>query len=474
MNRAFSLSLPVLNLRRELRLALVAAMESCWVYSILVLLAEMIRVPALSSPFALFAAYWIALIVGRDLPRRQVRWVIVQALAIVIAITVLLVIARIELYAERYWLDFGWMPRYIQALVLAEGFGRAIYLTLAVLFVFIRGLGFGSRPLTLWFVGFQFRIGVVIFFGLMLVSAIYRPLDVSPWVFSYFFLSLLSISLARLDEMGSDLHYGPRWAITLVAGVVLVLFLGLVLLQFFTLDAATWFLGLFSPLWFVVEIILLIIAIPASYLAAFLVDLLRPLFTNLSQLFQGLLRAVPENQARDNSTFDQLNAMFNSLAPVLRTVGLLIVILVIGYFLARAINRRMVKSESEAYEREALESEDETARTRRAFLPKKTPPLHRARQHGVETIRRIYAAMVARAEEAGLPRKVAETPYEFSPRLQGAWQDQSSDVSAITEAYVAVHYAEHDATDEEVDRVRTAWKRIEEAVKLSAKRTKES
>ncbi len=465
MNNVFRFPLPAFNFRRELRLALLAAMESCWVYSILVFLAEMMQVPALSSPLTLFAAYWIALIVGRELPRRKMRWAIVQTLAILSAITVLLLIARIELYAEHGWLDFGWVARYVRELVLAEGFGRAIYLTLAVLFVFIRGLGFGSRPLTLWFVGFQFRIGVVIFFGLMLVSAIYRPIDVSPWIFSYFFLSLLSISLARLDEMGSDLHYGPRWAITLVAGVVLVLFLGLVLLQFFTLDAATWLLSLLSPLWMVGGFILLLIAIPASYLAAFLVDLLRPLFTGLGQLFQGLLRAVPENRAEDTSTFDQLNAMLNGIVPVLRTVAVLIAILIIGYFLARAINRRMVKIESETYEREALDSEDETARARRAFLPKKKPALRRARQIGAETIRRIYAAMVGRAEEAGLPRKVAETPYEFSPRLQSVWQDHSSDVGAITEAYVAVHYAEHDATDEEVGRVRQAWERIKEKVK---------
>lgn len=465
MNRLFRTSLPAFNFRRELRLALLAAMETCWVYAILVFLAALMQVPALSSPITLFGAYWIAWFVGRELPRRRVRWTIVQALAILIAVVVLLVIARIELYAELDWLDFGWMPRYLRSILLADGFGRAVYLTLAILYVFIRGLGFGSRPLTLWFVGFQFRIGVVIFFGIMVASAIYRPVDVSPWVFLYFFLSLLSISLARLDEMGSDLHYGPRWAITLVSGVVIVLFLGLVLLQFFTLDSATWLLGLLSPLWIVGGFILLLIAIPASYVAGFLVDLLRPLFTNLGSLFRGISQALPQFNQRDVEDLASRLAPLAMLLPVLQVVGVLAVVLTIGYIIARALNRRMQKSEEDAYEREALESEDENARARRAFLPKKKPSLQRARQIGAETIRRIYAAMVGRAEEAGMPRKVAETPYEFSPRLQSAWQEQSSDVSAITEAYVAVHYAERDATEEEVGRVREAWERIKGKVK---------
>ncbi len=461
-NARFGFKISAFNFRRELRLALLAAMETCWVYAILVFIAALMQVPAISSPLTLFGAYWIALIVGRELPRRKTRWVILQSLAVLIAAAVLLAIARVELYAEREWLDFGWTPRYLRALFLAEGFGRAIYVTLAALYVFIRGLGFGSRPLTLWFVGFQFRLGVVVFFFLMIASAVYRPVDVSTGILAYFIFSLLSISLARLDEMGSDLHYGPRWALTLLSGVAIVILLGVGLLQFFTLDAATGFLSLFSPLWYVVEFLLLIIAIPASYLASFLVDSLRPLFLGLGQLFQGLLRPGQENEFRDNLNLDQLNNVLSSLVPLLRTVAVLAFFLIAGYFLAKALNRRMSKLEVDTFEREALESEDEAALARRAFLPKKKPAHRRGGQIAGETIRRIYAAMIGRAEEAGLPRKVAETPYEFSPRLQNSWQEHSSDVNAITEAYVAVHYAEHEATSEQVERVKEAWGRIKE------------
>ncbi len=63
-----------ISLRRELRFALLAAMETCWVYSVLTFLASMLGFARAISPLSLFAAYWIALVVGRVLPRRKARW----------------------------------------------------------------------------------------------------------------------------------------------------------------------------------------------------------------------------------------------------------------------------------------------------------------------------------------------------------------------------------------------------------------
>jgi hypothetical protein len=117
---ASGLKVSVINFRREVRLALLAAMETCWVYAILVFVAALMQVPALSSPLTLFAVYWIALMVGRELPRRKARWAILQSLSILIAAAVLLVVARLELYAEHDWLDFGWTQRYFRALFVAE------------------------------------------------------------------------------------------------------------------------------------------------------------------------------------------------------------------------------------------------------------------------------------------------------------------------------------------------------------------
>ena len=64
-----------------------------------------------------------------------------------------------------------------------------------------------------------------------------------------------------------------------------------------------------------------------------------------------------------------------------------------------------------------------------------------------------------------MPRQVAETPYEFLPRLTAEFVEQSDDLRQITEAYVVVHYGEENATPHVVARVRAAWERVETAIR---------
>ncbi len=454
-----------LSLRRELRLALLAAMETCWVYSILAFLAALMKIPRAPSPLTLFFAYWIALLAGRGLPRLKQRWSILQLIAVGLAAITLFSVARIELYPRLDLFDFSWLPRFVRALSFADGFVAEHLTGLGVLFVFMRGLGYGQRPLTLWFIGFQFRLGVVIFFLLLIVSSFLKSIDVSFWIFVYFFFSLLAIALARLDEIGSDIHYGLRWAMTLLTGVALVVFLGLGLLQFFTLDVAEGLLRLFTPLWILFEIILLIIIIPVSLIVGFLVDLLQPLFINLRKIFDDLQRIFPPDTAEKLAQAAQPNPALGFLIPLGKTILILGVFLSVGYLLARALNRRMQESEAEAGFREALGEDEEAARVRRAAMTKKKSRRQHVGPMAAESIRRIYAALVARASVAGLPRQIAETPYEFLPRLQRRWSENVEEMRTITDAYVAVHYAEEDATPDQVQRVRTAWQRIEKVIR---------
>jgi hypothetical protein len=77
-----------------------------------------------------------------------------------------------------------------------------------------------------------------------------------------------------------------------------------------------------------------------------------------------------------------------------------------------------------------------------------------------ENIRRIYAALLARCQAIGLPRREAETPFEFLPRLEAQFPQAATDLSALTEAYVAVHYAQIPATNERVHAMRAVWRRL--------------
>ena len=71
------------------------------------------------------------------------------------------------------------------------------------------------------------------------------------------------------------------------------------------------------------------------------------------------------------------------------------------------------------------------------------------------------------AGEAGLPRAVAETPYEYLPRLERAWPEYAANLHSITDAYVDVHYGEREFPPPEVDRLREAWKQMERVLKKS-------
>ncbi len=454
-----------LAIRRELRYALLAAMETCWVYVVLAFVAALTQSPQTASALSLFGAYWIALLAGRALPRLERPWIELQGIAVAIALLTLLVIVRIDLYGGRAgWLDLSWLPRYVRSLL---GFDRGLsgefLTTFAVVYMFVRGLGFAQRPLTLWFVGFQFRLGIVAFFFVFLAAGILGSFDAGAWVMTYFALSLLAIALARMEELESSVRLGPRWALTLVAAVACVIVLGLGLVQFLTLDAANAFFRLLEPVFAVVGALVWLLLIPVGLLAEWLVTLLMPVLLAVRARLEFLGDLLPAEMENEVEESIRQSLVLEWLGPVLKTLVVLAVVLGVGILLARALHRRMQLAEQEAYRRESIRGDEQVAGVLESRRSKKAP--RRRWSLAAETIRRIYAALVARAAEAGLPRRVAETPYEFLPRLKRAWPEEAEQVQAITEAYVAVHYAEQAATPEQVSRVRQAWRELEGVIR---------
>ncbi|MEW5719485.1 MAG: DUF4129 domain-containing protein, partial [Chloroflexota bacterium] len=178
----------------------------------------------------------------------------------------------------------------------------------------------------------------------------------------------------------------------------------------------------------------------------------------MPQQAQETLERAPESPAWT----DLVNITQMLIVPV--------ALMIVAYVLLRALNRRMKQIEGEAYIREAISAEEAGDRARRGALKKSRPPRSRAQHIAAESIRRIYAALVARAASAGVARRVAETPYEFLPRLYDKFSEQRDDIHSITEAYVAVHYGETDAAPEIVAQVRAAWRRVETVTRLRKKR----
>ncbi len=452
-------------MRREFRLVLLAAMETCWTHTILTILLGVAGSRVTLSPLPLFAAYWLALIVGRVLPQTKMRWLALQFVAFGIALATVLLVVFAELYSARAVSDLGWLAHYVSALLTwTNNRGAEQIISAGAVYVFLRGLGFAQRPLTLWFVGYQFRLGVVAFLLALLFAGLTKPFapdsvfDPSPIIFFYFFISLCAIALARIEEMGGAIRYSPRWGATIAGSIAIVLILGLVALQFLNPETVKWLFLPLLPVWWVLAAILLALAFVGGFFAGWLVDLLRPLFESIARLTQIFPQQMPP-EWQDQLDKAQADANLGLFVNFGKTLLVAAALLLVGYLLARALNRRMKQIETEEYAREAIGMDETDGHTRRATSHKKKSR-SLAQRLAAENIRRIYAALVARAARAGLPRRPAETPYEFLPRLQTQWQTDTDDLRAITEAYVAAHYGELDAPVEQVNRVRAAWARI--------------
>jgi hypothetical protein len=448
-----------LDARAELRRALLAAAETCWVYAVVLTLTALLRPPRLISPVGVFFAYFIALEIGRYLPRLRRARRALQWINLALAVLVLLFVIRWDLYRDVPLFDSTWLFTYLGNLsALFERFASDQIATIALLFVYVRGLGFAQRPLTLWFTGFQFRLGVVFFFGIAIVGAFAGGVDFRGLLIVYFIVSLLSIALARMEESGREMALGKAWAPLLVGASMLVVSLGFFVTPLLTMAAAAAFFQMLAPLAPVVQFLLALILVPLSYVVEFLIGLLIPLLSIVMASLRRLpLDILPQLQIPLQKSADDGFTLFVHIWPYLRLVLFLAILMGVGLAIARAVNRRMAQVEEETFIREGVGERDRKRAEK--MRPSRAAPMP---QHEIEAenIRRIYAALLARCQAIGLPRREAETPLEFLPRLKGQFPQAASDLSALTEAYVSVHYAQIPATNERVHAMRAVWRRL--------------
>lgn len=465
MQFATKLTVPLVrdfNLRAELRLALLAAAESCWLYALVLTLGTIAHLQVV-SPLGIFLVYMTGLVVGRILPTSQRAWRVLQGVTIAVGMLVILVAMRIGFYTNLPLWDFGWLPTYVHRLVtIWESFSGEELSTFALVLILSRALNFAQRPLTLWVVGFQFRLGIVFFFGTAILAAVAAPVNFVVWLFVYFGFSLIGISLARIEEAGQERPLGGKWALVMLSVIGATMLLGFVVTQLLTLNTVNAFFELLSPLRIVVQILFTLIAIPIFYIFAFIIQLLTPLFDMLRNALTGIFPNLHLNNEETARVVNEVAQRLSNLIPYLRYVGLVGVFVLLGLIIARALNRRVKWREEELFAVEASDERDQITIERRQRAVRA-----RAR-HGeihAENVRRIYAALLAEAEAGNLPRREAETPLEFLPRLTARFPESGAALETITNAYVAVHYAQQIATDAQVRDLRALWQRTRQQMR---------
>lgn len=445
-------------MRSELRRALLAAAEACWIYPALVVVGTPAGFAHEVSPLGIFLVYWAGLLAGRTLPRLRVPWRLAQALNILIALVVILLAVRVGLYENFPLLDLSWLStHFARVLAFWQRMSAEELSTVALIYAFIRGLGFSQRPLTLWFVGFQFRLGIVVLFFTSIAAGLLGGVDFRLWIVVYFILSLLAIALARIEESGRELALGWKWGGVLLGAIGGTLALGYVLAQLFTLDVLNTVFEWLSPLFVLAYLLLALLAIPLAFIVEALLNLLLPLFGRLSDLLRNAFPAVTPGVSDAGRALGDAVQQLESFAPYLRLAGVILVVLLVGWLIARALDRRMYRQEEETFFREQLDERERLDLNGRRRA-RRARPVRREIQ--AENVRRIYAALLAQSEAVGLARRAAETPLEFLPRLAARFPLLADDLRAITDAYVAVHYAQRPVAEERVRELRAVWGRV--------------
>jgi NAD-dependent oxidoreductase involved in siderophore biosynthesis len=82
-----------------------------------------------------------------------------------------------------------------------------------------------------------------------------------------------------------------------------------------------------------------------------------------------------------------------------------------------------------------------------------------------ERVRYYYLKMVSRASERGVERPASATPLEFAQTLDHEWPDAETDISALTEAFLAARYAPAEIQREKVMEAQEIWRRVMRALR---------
>jgi hypothetical protein len=88
------------------------------------------------------------------------------------------------------------------------------------------------------------------------------------------------------------------------------------------------------------------------------------------------------------------------------------------------------------------------------------PALRLSRLAPRELVRYFYRSTLRRAAEGGLPRRAAQTPYEYSVTLVQHLPEAQQDIAELTDAFVVAEYSPRPVGDTDAQRARQPWERV--------------
>jgi hypothetical protein len=406
-----------------------------------------------------------------------------KRVVLLVLIITLLVAWRILLFSPRSFLDFGWLIDLFGDTSTSGGllWARVVTLFLLILFMWWRGLSLVQFQPDIGRVGLRLRAGILLFIPFALLpQARVSAWGIMPFVLLYFVAGLMAISLIRAEQIerersGFAASLSPGWIgaifvtsllVVLTAGLIAIIFSGdmlALIVQWFSPLTAALLTGtvvsistaiyLASPLFILLEILL-------SWLA----NLFSALFSNLSEGLGLELPGIVTDfsflwPAREEGAEIAGLSISLEATRALTMLVMLAMVVFVAFVLTRRFRQPALAPHSggriSAAERGELPGEGIRQR-----LLQRLGLLRRWRT--AASIRQIYRQMCVAASGVGYARGSSETPYEYLITLEQAWPDNQSDSLLVTEAYVRVRYGEIPETKEELEAIRSAWRRLEE------------
>ncbi|MCL6647203.1 MAG: DUF4129 domain-containing protein [Chloroflexi bacterium] len=345
-----------------------------------------------------------------------------------------------------------------------------------------RGIAIGDRPIDTLEAEERFRAGalalVILAFVTPIAASVTRVTtvlaDLPGSSLLFFTTGLTALAIARLRTLrlrgATGAGTAPRWLLTTLATIGLVLASGLTLIALLPgpLGGLGQLMRPLVPLLRLLDPIVLALILPLALALERLLLLISRLLSrfDLSLLFADLEPARPEEveQRLRHATAIDLIALSEWLV-VLAVVG---VVAVVAW---RAFRKRVRRREADPFEvRESVWSWRAFGRQLlgllRGWLRRLRPqpmPLHPVASEPMSeearSIRAIYRAFLAAGAANGVPRRPDQTPLEYLSQLALPPEPRAY-AQTITAAYLQVRYGDHPPSETTVMATRQAWQAL--------------
>jgi Domain of unknown function (DUF4129) len=451
-------------------------MDVCWAYPVAVLLgvwADSRRDTGLLSAATILVLLLLGAAATHVLGARVGRGRKARAALAGTAIVASLVTVRVEHYSSSGVAD--WLGPFLGALAATIGQLTAPVLAFALaLYMFYRGVRLGSQTPGYTEIEGSFRWGIGRMAVLGLIIAANRRVEpqTTPFVVGFFFISLLTLALGRLESLRTRTRrpsLNTQWLAVLIVAAAGVVVLALLLGQIVSFDVlliAT--RPIFDLLGAILLVLLYIIVIPLAYVVEWLVYLILALLQTSGPHPPPQL---PQTSDVDNALQRFFAQAFSpELIAALKAGAAGLAVALALFVVARGLaSWRPSSADADATNEErdsVLTFTQAWARLLawlRGLLRRASPApdaatgvperIESSDAREFNTVRAIYAELLRSGEDVGVTRRVATTPLEHLPALTEALQPDAA-LRDLTTAYVRVRYAEAPATREELARLR--------------------